>query len=69
MFFDTENLIVDVLNGNNPKRKKLEELLNTMEQDDILVLVDLNATGKNSVEVAEFYKTVKNKPIDTGQDQ
>ncbi|MBQ1171955.1 MAG: hypothetical protein IIX48_05075 [Lachnospiraceae bacterium] len=63
MFFDTENLIVDVLNGNNPKRRKLEELLNTMEEDDILVLVDLNATGKNSTEVAEFYKTVIDRRI------
>lgn len=63
MFFDTDNLIVDVLNGNNPKRKKLMELLDTMEQDDILVLVDLNATGKNSKEVAYFYKMVIDRRI------
>lgn len=63
MFFDTENLIVDVLNGNNPKRKKLMELLDAMKQDDVLVLVDLNATGKNSKEVAYFYKMIIDRQI------
>ncbi len=63
LFFDTDNLHVDVLNGNNPRRKKLMELLEIITADDILVLVDLNATGKNSKEVAYFYQMVIDRDI------
>lgn len=63
MFFDPENLIVDVLNGNNPRRRKLIDLIDGLEADDILVLVDLNATGKDGKEVADFYKLVIEREI------
>lgn len=63
MFFDTDNLYVDVLNISNRKRKKLIQLLEMMTDEDILVLVDLNATGKNSKEVAYFYQMVIDKDI------
>lgn len=55
--FDTQNIIIDVLNGNNLKRHKLYSLLDSIG-DDLLVILDLNATGKKVEEILEFYQRI-----------